>query len=137
MWWGESGIYLTVFTFNKIQKHTFGQEASLYETGLDQEPGQEQAEGRDDVQEGPGGARVPPEAPRTTAAEAHGAGGLRRAGAETATQLEAVVGEVADPEDGGEEEDGEQQHGDARQHDVGVQLETGRGGGRPCQVQVL
>lgn len=74
------------------------------------------------MQKGPGGARVPPEAPRPAGAQAHGAGWFRRAGAEAAAQLEAVVGEVADPEDCGEEKDGEQQHGDGRQHDVGVQL---------------
>lgn len=77
---------------------------------------------------------MPPEAPGPAAAETHGAGRFCRAGAETAAKLEPVVGEVAHPEDGGEEEDGQQQHSDTGQHDVGVQLEARGGGCRPCQI---
>lgn len=94
----------------------------MYEPGLDEEARQEKAEGSDDVEEGRRGARVAPEAPGSAAAQGHRRRGIRRAVADTPTQLAPVVGQVSHLEDGGCQEHGEQQHGSPGQHDVGVEL---------------
>ncbi len=115
---------------------TFGEESDVDELGVDDDLGQQEAEGGDDVYEGCRRPSVVPGVADEAARLGQEGRGIHGTGRQVVAEFVAVVGEVADLEEERDEEKGEQDDAGSDETDEHVQLQVGLLPVGPGQGQV-